>query len=202
MKIDLGKALIISPHADDWFLGCTSLIRNGTGCVIVLSTWDGEQTQILEELNLCWTRTVDKLGWEHKLLGFPARRFDRHVAELRDTIYKYIVELKPSAVLFPTGRHPDHVEAAKPIDAATVHLDLALVYYYTDLLDRHPDPNFHVYLSAVETLEKQSTWTQVWKTQQYRTEKPETLGLRRDKPQLDEIERFHVIRGQGEWISK
>jgi LmbE family N-acetylglucosaminyl deacetylase len=201
VKIDLGKTLIISPHADDWFLGCTSIIKKGAGCVLILSTWDGEQQEILEELNQCWTRVVDKTGWEHKLLAFPARRFDKHVNELRETVYRYVVNLKPSAILVPAGRHPDHVITAREVDAATIHLNIALLYYYCDLLDRHPNPNIYSYLSAADMVEKQDTWRQVWKTQQYRVEKPETLGMRRDKPQLDELERFYLIRGEGEWLN-
>jgi LmbE family N-acetylglucosaminyl deacetylase len=195
MKIDLGNCLILSPHADDWFLGCSSIVKRFSGCVVLMSYWAGEQQDIMVEFEECWKRTADRSRWSYKILNFPARKFDLHAADIRDAIYKYVLQLKPTAILVPAGRHPDHMVTATQADAATIHVNAAFILYYPDMMDRNPTPCHLHYLPPDEVRAKNDVWVDVWRTQAWRAQDDKRL----DKPQLDELERFEVLRGVLEW---
>ena len=138
LSFDERPVLIISPHADDWFLGCLAVMyRTDKGKVLVFSGsgWENEQAQVTAETNESWkrARTGD---WTIKLYPFYARKLEESRTKILDLIFNEISDYKPGTLLLPGGAHQDHETSLREGNRAALNArGCTILYYFPNIKD-------------------------------------------------------------------
>lgn len=178
LSFDRESVLIVSPHADDWFLGCLAVMhRAEKGMIYILSGsgWENEQEQVDEETEEALTRASPK-GWIHGHASFSARRLEENRKEILDGIFYEITTFKPGTLLLPGGRHQDHETCLREgYRAALNSRDVSILYYFPSLNDPYiygQRVNAEVTLMLGDEVAKMkaAVFEDVWKTQHHRRE--------------------------------
>jgi hypothetical protein len=199
ISFDERPVLIISPHADDWFLGCLAVMyRAEKGLVYVMSGsgWKEEQTQVDAETLESWKRAKPSSGWDFIQMAYPARSLEDHRAEILDIIFNKITSMKPATLLLAGGCHQDHETVQREgwkavsdpklandhrlcqregIRASINARDLSILYYFPSLNDHtvnfeYRDPTVTLLLGDEVALMKHTVFEDVWKSQHHRRE--------------------------------
>jgi len=145
------KVLIFSPHPDDaeWTMGGTiALMIKHNWKVIIVDLTSGEPTPNgSEAIRKAETEQANKiLGIKHRYnLGLP-NRYLEYTLDNRRLLAEVIRKEQPDILFGPAlpDQHPDHVEAAKLIQAARFEAK----FYKTDLAgEPHWTAKFYHYYS-------------------------------------------------------
>jgi LmbE family N-acetylglucosaminyl deacetylase len=183
MKIDFGKCLILSPHADDWLLGCFSIVHRYSPHIVVFKA-SGPSTrsdQVEEELS----KTRDLLK-----ITVTEPSYDG-LDEVTDHIYHTVNDFDIDTVFLPAGPHRDHIMVRNAALDATMNHSCSIMYYWGNIRDinfacNHDNllPTGRIRLTPEEFRAKNEIMRDIWASQ----------ANRLSYMQLDEWERFRIGR--------
>jgi LmbE family N-acetylglucosaminyl deacetylase len=185
MKLDFGRILIVSPHADDWFLGAMKFAITSEVRCLILTDWRDANTQV--EQDGAW-KALNPAGG-YRLCHLTDGKLPEESSKLREILHGEINAFKPDTIITPNGVHQDHEAAWDEVRRTTINQPCALVICYPNLNCTLPLPTFTLHLSEEEAKLKERVFDEVWQSQHWR----------RQYCQLGEVELYNLVRGSKKW---